>query len=82
MIQGSGQRPDGAPMLLLGVTHDEVVRMLAGEPIVVETEHANPLLPPMRIALVGGASNEALTAALQARWPGLWEVPTMPEGPR
>lgn len=75
MIVASGDRPDGAPRILIGLKHSEVVRMLADEPIVVQVEHINPLLPPMELILTGGVSNDEMIGQLRARWPAIWEVP-------
>lgn len=63
-------------MIALGIDHAEAVRLLSGDPIVVDTENVNPLLPPMRIVLLGGASNAEMVEMLRRRWPELWEVPS------
>jgi hypothetical protein len=75
VILGSGSRPDGAPRVIVGLDHDEAVRLLAGDPLVIESEHINPLLPPLQIVLMAGASNDDMLGVLRRHWPEVWEVP-------
>jgi hypothetical protein len=76
VISAVGTRPDGQPLVVVGVTTEDATRVLAGEPILVDTEHVYPLLPPVRVVLMGGASNEAMLAELRGRWPEAWVQPS------
>lgn len=76
MIAASGSRPgDDAPMVLVGLDQATAVQVLAGQAVYLDTEHINPLLPPMRIVISAGGSDADLVAALQARWPNIWVMP-------
>lgn len=58
----AGRTGDGRPLIVLGLTQDNVDRLLAGKPIAVDAEKLG--LPPMAIVLTAAADNQALVDML------------------
>lgn len=70
MIKAGGTY-EGDPLLILGLSAENYTRMLAGEPILLETGELG--LPSMRVLLIGGRTEEAIAATLRehlGRYPG------------
>ncbi len=69
MIKARGQR-GGRDMVLLGLTHENVARLFADEPIVVSTAAPAPrgvgLVNGPDIVIVAGVDEDAIVAAMQA----------------
>jgi hypothetical protein len=69
MIKARGQR-GGRDMILLGLTHENVARLFADEPIVVRTALPGPegvdLPDGPDIVLVAGSDENAIVEALRA----------------
>ena len=65
MIKAVGQL-HGKPLLILGLTHEDVRRLKRGEPIVLQAEAFG--LAPMRIALIHGATEASLAADVEANF--------------
>lgn len=70
MVKGRGVGKDGRPFVLLGLSHENVARLFADEPIVVITS-----LPPDKgvgleggpdIILIAGTTEEEMEARLRA----------------
>lgn len=52
MIKGRGETKTGEPLLLIGLSHENLSRLVADEPILFDT---GPLgLPPMKVAIMAG----------------------------
>lgn len=67
MIKAGGQAATGEPLLLLGLSGENVSRLTAGEPIYIEPRQLEELdLPPMAVVLVYGRTEAELQAGLQA----------------
>lgn len=67
MIKAPGSTSDGRPMLLLGLTGENMTRLMAGEPIMVDTDQLGlPFagLPSMVVVLIGGKSEDSIAADL------------------
>lgn len=67
MITAAGSTGDGRPMLLLGLSGENMTRLMAGEPIAVDTDTLGlPFagLPSMVVTLVGGRTEDAIAADL------------------
>jgi hypothetical protein len=61
MIKATGHGPDG-PVLFLGLSSQNVARLFADQPIVVDAE---PLgLPPMKIVILAGVTEEVIAKTL------------------
>lgn len=54
MIKATATSPDG-PVLLLGLSGENVARLFADEPILIDTTELG--LPPMKIVIVAGKTN-------------------------
>lgn len=78
MILASGARDDGAPRILIGLTQAEIVHSIAsGLPVKVNSEAVDPRFPAMQVLVLLGPTDEAMLAQLRARYPGIWEVPSV-----
>lgn len=67
MIKAPGRTGDGRPMLLLGLSGENMTRLMAGEPIAVDTAQlGEPFagLPPLVVVLVGGRDEQTIVAQL------------------
>jgi hypothetical protein len=62
MIKATGKM-GGQPLLILGLSTENTTRLRAGKPILVDTAALG--LPAMRVLLVGGDTEEEITAELQ-----------------
>jgi hypothetical protein len=68
MVQAAGRSPMGDPFLFLGITAENVTRLVAGEPIVIPSDRMRELgLPPMVVGLHYGRTVEDVVAGLRAR---------------
>lgn len=66
MIKASGVTGDGRPLLILGLSGENVTRLVADEPIFITPEQmAEMALPPMALAIVYGRTEEAIKAQLE-----------------
>lgn len=63
MITALGTTGTGDPLLLLGLSGENMARLMAGEPIRINTREFN--LPPIQIALVGGRDENTIVASLK-----------------
>lgn len=63
MIKAAGTR-GGKPMLILGLSGENMTRLMAGEPIMLDTAALG--LPEMNVVIVGGRTEDAITADLRA----------------
>lgn len=64
MIKASGRTGDGRPLAILGLSGENVTRLMAGEPMVLELRELG--LPDVQVLLVGGRTEGDITAALYA----------------
>lgn len=68
MIKATGRTGDGRPLLLLGLSGENMTRLMADEPILIDTTTLGPAfadLAPMVVAIYGGRSEEELASALK-----------------
>jgi hypothetical protein len=63
VIKGVGRAGDGTPVVLLGLTGENMTRLMADEPIVVDLAEMG--LPGMKIVLVGGKDEATMAAELR-----------------
>lgn len=63
MIKATGKTGDGRPMVLLGLSGENVTRLMADEPI--QFDLAELGLPPMVVVIVGGRTEDAITEKLR-----------------
>lgn len=68
MIKARGTAPDGRPVLVLGLSHDNLDRLRAGQPI---TFDAKPYGYDGEILIFAGKTEKAMADALIAGNPGL-----------
>lgn len=67
MIKARGRTAAGEPLLLLGLSGENVTRLAAGEPVYIEASLLEALgLPKMAVAIVYGRTEEELLADLKA----------------
>ena len=67
MIKLAGQTGLGLPLLMLGLSGENVTRLAAGEPIRVSAQHMAGLgLPQMEIVIHYGRTEEVILADLEA----------------
>jgi hypothetical protein len=62
MIKAAGQH-NGRPMLVIGLSGENMTRLMAGEPIFFDAEALG--LPAMSVLVVGGRTEDAITAELR-----------------
>ena len=62
MIKALGRTGLGLPLLILGLSGENVTRLMADEPISFDL--ADLGLPPMRVIIVGGRTEDAITEQL------------------
>jgi hypothetical protein len=68
MIKAVGRRADGVPLLLIGLSHENIARLVADEPISFDA--ADLGLPPMMIIVAAGRTEDELAAKLRVRHGG------------
>lgn len=69
MIKAPGRTGDGRPLLLLGLSGENMTRLMNDEPIVIETDqlgHAFAGLPELVIVVVGGRTEDDIAKTLNA----------------
>lgn len=59
---------DGGRMAVLGLSGENVTRLMAGEPILLDLAELG--LPPQRIVIVGGRTEADIEHDLRGRFPG------------
>lgn len=62
MIKGLLRETTGTPVVVLGLSGENMTRLMANEPIVVQLAELG--LKPMKILIVGGRTEEAIAAQL------------------
>lgn len=62
MIKALLREATGAPVVVLGLSGENMARLMADEPIVVQVAELG--LKPMKILIVGGRTEEAIAAKL------------------
>ncbi|MEU9208522.1 hypothetical protein AB0D27_11350 [Streptomyces sp. NPDC048415] len=62
MIKAVLREPQGTSVVVLGLSGENMTRLMADEPIVLNLAELG--LPPQRILLMGGRTEEAITARL------------------
>lgn len=63
MIKAAGT-VGGKPMLILGLSGENMTRLMAGEPIMLDAAALG--LPDMTVVVVGGRTEDSITADLRA----------------
>lgn len=63
MIKATGKTGDGRPMVLLGLSGENVTRLMADEPIRFDLAELG--LPSMVVVIVGGRTEDAITEKLR-----------------
>lgn len=66
MIKAVLRDTNGAPVILLGLSGENVTRLMADEPIKVNLAEIG--LPPLQIAIIGGRTNADITAQLEQHY--------------
>lgn len=65
MIKATGRSADGTPVLVLGLSGENVARLMAKEPILVSKETMAEMgFPSMHVVIVGGRTEEAIAEEL------------------
>lgn len=72
MIKAAGKTGLGLPLLMLGLSGENVTRLMADEPIMFNV--ADLGLPPMVVVIVGGRTEKAIVEKLRAAGMVLQEV--------
>jgi hypothetical protein len=68
MITGAGKAASGADLLFLGLSGENVTRLIAGEPICIAADRLKMLgLPPMDVAIVYGRTEDELIAEIGSK---------------
>lgn len=66
MIKAVLREPIGTPVVVLGLSGENMARLMAGEPIVVQLAELG--LPAMKVLIVGGRTEETITAQLTEKF--------------
>ena len=64
MIKGAGQTADGRPVLLIGLSNENIRRLKADDPI--RFEMAPMGLPDCQVVIIYGPTDEQMEARLQS----------------
>ncbi len=64
MIKATGRTGDGKPLVVLGLSGENMTRLMADEPIPVDLGELG--LPPMQVLLVGGRTEQAIVEQLKS----------------
>ncbi len=64
MIKAVGATGDGQPLLVLGLSGENMTRLMAKEPIVLDLDTLG--LPGVRVLIVGGRTEDDILADLRA----------------
>ena len=76
MIKAAGKTGLGLPLLLLGLSGENVTRLTAGEPIRVKAADMTALgLPPMEVVIHYGRTEQDIIEEMRAHGLKLYEVP-------
>ncbi|RCG19075.1 hypothetical protein DQ384_37995 [Sphaerisporangium album] len=62
MIKASGTTTDGAPLVIIGLSGENMTRLMADEPITFNLTELG--LPDVRVLIVGGRTEETIAAKL------------------
>lgn len=65
MIKATGRDANGNPLLVLGISGENVTRLLADEPIQFDTAEVG--LPPMTVVIVYGKTEPDIVRTLKLR---------------
>lgn len=67
MIKALGRNGDGRPLLMLGLSGENMIRLMANEPVMIDmqAEFEGADVPAIHIMLVGGRDENAIMAALK-----------------
>lgn len=66
MIKALLREPAGQAVVVLGLSGENMTRLMANEPIVIQVAELG--LPPMKILLMGGRTEEAIAAQLAEKF--------------
>lgn len=73
MIKASGRTGDGTPLLIVGLSGENMTRLMAGEPIAF---HAGEMgLPGMQVVLIGGRTETDIEFQIRQSFPVHGEQP-------
>jgi hypothetical protein len=65
MLKASGRTESGRPLLVLGLTGENMARLMAGEPILIHAHTLGKDFPELTAVLVGGKTVEAVRADVE-----------------
>lgn len=69
MIKAAGKMKDGRPLLLLGLSYDNLSRLMTDQPVKVDTAELKASepdnLPSMVVVIFAGKTEEAMLAQLR-----------------
>jgi hypothetical protein len=67
VIKGRASKPDGTPVLILGLTGENVTRITADEPLRVDPAEMDAMgLPPVEVVIMYGRTEQAIVDKLRA----------------
>ncbi|MFE2469739.1 hypothetical protein [Streptomyces mirabilis] len=66
MIKALLREPGGIAVVVLGLSGENVTRLMADEPIVINLAELG--LPPMKVLLMGGRTEEVIAAQLTEKY--------------
>lgn len=64
MIKAVARDAFGQPLVILGLSGENMTRLMADEPILINLADLDPGLPRLRVAIVGGRTEDAIAAQL------------------
>lgn len=66
MLNAAGRTSDGRPLLMLGLTGENITRLMAGEPIYLEAKAPTYGLPAMQVMICGAKTELDLIDGLRS----------------
>jgi hypothetical protein len=66
VIKATSKMKDGRPMLLLGLSGENLTRLMANEPISVDVGQLGDGMPQMQIVLLAGKTEEEIAEQLRS----------------
>lgn len=63
MLKAKAFRDDGSPMAIIGLTHENLSRLVADEPIMFDMAEMD--LPPLRVVIITGKTEDEIVEKLR-----------------
>lgn len=66
MIKATSEMKDGRPLLILGLSGENITRLMANEPISINVGKLGDGMPAMEVVILAGKTEQAIADQLRA----------------